>query len=76
MHIVYLLLNVYIKYLQKESSKSYQDIVLRYQDGYKTSESRSMTLILTFAVDNTNSKRIVSEHISGMLSHKTSILYS
>ena len=35
-----------------------------------------MTLVPTVAVDNTNSRRIVSEHISGMLSHKTSILYS
>lgn len=43
MHIVYLLCYVYKNYLQLESSKSYQDIVPRYQDGYQTPGIRFMS---------------------------------
>ena len=67
---------MFTKTIYNKKAVSHIKTVLRYKDGYKTSESRSMTFILTVAVDYTNSKRIVSEHIRGMLSHKTSILYS
>ena len=40
----------------------------------KTSGGRSMTLILTVAVGNTNSQRKVFAHFRGMLFHKTFIL--
>ena len=42
----------------------------------KTPGGRSMTLILTVAVGNTNSQQRVFAHIRGMLFHKTFILYS
>ena len=50
MQHVYLLMNVFKYYFQKERIRIYKNIIVRYQIGYQTPVCRSMKLIVTVAM--------------------------
>ena len=53
---VYLLMNLFKYYFQKERIRIYKNIVVRYKIGYQTPVSRSMKLIVTVAMGNSRKK--------------------